>query len=189
MKPARLSLVLLLACFLFAFSTVALQQSPLLGWQQTQQSDAVHGTYTQFSLAGKFIKTPPGDTSSRPSLVVDCSANNRSHKSKFVRGTLIVGDPLKIDWVEPEEIHGISYFPKVAVLYRVNDAKEEKEEWSAGTDKSSASFSKRSFQKMLRAHTFEITAEDKGGSQILMLFDMPDSTLVEQGCDLDDHKK
>jgi hypothetical protein len=61
---------------------------------------------------------------------VDCSSYNRSHRSKFWRGNLAVGDPLKIDWVEPEEIRGISYFPKVAVEYRVNDGKEEKENWT-----------------------------------------------------------
>jgi anaerobic ribonucleoside-triphosphate reductase len=71
----------------------------------------------------------------------------------------MVGDPLKIDWVEPEEIHRISYFPKVAVEYRLNDGKEEKENWTPGTDKTSASFSKGSFEKMLRAQTVEITAD------------------------------
>jgi hypothetical protein len=121
-------------------------------------------------------------------LVVDCSAYNRSHKSKFVRGTLVVGDPLKIDWVEPEEIHGISYFPKVSVLYRLNDAKEEKEDWTPSADKASASFPKGSLEKMLRAHTVEITADDKSGSQVVMQFDMPDAAAIEQGCDVDEHK-
>lgn len=134
---------------------------------------------------GKFVNPPAGDSSSRPSLVVDCGTYNRSHKSKFARGTLVVGDPLKIDWVEPEEIHGISYFPKVSVLYRLNDAKEEKEDWTPSADKTSASFPKGSLEKMLRARTVEITAEDARGSQVAMEFDMPNGAVVEQGCDVD----
>jgi len=132
---------------------------------------------------------PPGDASNRPSLVVDCSAYNRSRKSKFVRGTLVVGDPLKIDWVEPEQIETMSYFPEVSVRYRLDDGKEDQENWTPSADKKSASFSKASLEKMLRAHNIEITADDKRGTQIVMQFDMPNPQLIEQGCDVDDHKK
>lgn len=97
-------------------------------------------TMGRFTLVGKFLKPLEGDTTNRPALVVDCSSYNRSHRSKFWRGNLVVGDPLKIDWVEPEEIHGISYFPKVAVEYRLNDGKKEKENWTPGTDKTSLLF-------------------------------------------------
>jgi hypothetical protein len=105
-----------------------------------------------------------------------------------VRGTLVVGDPLKIDWVEPEEIRGVSYFPKVDVLYRLNDAKEDKEQWTPSTDKTSASFSKSSLERMLRAHTVEITAQDQGGGAVVMQFDIPDSSAIGQGCDVDHTK-
>jgi hypothetical protein len=189
MKLAPVFLLAPLACFSFAFSAVAPLQSPSAqGWRQTQRTDPVRGEYTRFSLVGKFVNPPAGDFSSRPSLVVDCGTYNRSHKSKFARGTLVVGDPLKIDWVEPEEIHGISYFPKVSVLYRLNDAKEEKEDWTPSADKTSASFPKGSLEKMLRAHTVEITADDKSGSQVVMQFDMPDAAAIEQGCDVNEHK-
>jgi hypothetical protein len=86
--------------------------------------------------------------------------------------------------LEPEEIHGISYFPKVAVEYRLNDGKEEKENWTPGTDKTSASFSKGSFEKMLRAQTVQLTADDNHGLHVVMQFDMPDPTPVEQACDI-----
>jgi hypothetical protein len=179
-----------LALASIAFSgTSAQQQSSSPEWRQTQRTDDVRGAYTRFTLVGKFLKSPEGDTANRPALVVDCSSYNRSHRSKFWRGSLVVGDPLKIDWVEPEEIHGISYFPKVAVEYRVNDGKEEKENWTPGTDKTSASFSKGSFEKMLRAQTVEITAEENHGSQVVMQFDMPDPTPVERTCDVDFHGK
>src|SRR5580704_18360768 len=190
MKPASAFLIVPLAFVCLAFSAVtAQQQASAEGWRQTERTDPVRGDYTRYTLVGKFLKAPAGDSSARPSLTVDCSTHNRSHKSKFVRGTLVVGDPLKIDWVEPEEIHGISYFPKVDVLYRLNDGKEEKENWTPGIDNTSASFSKGSFEKMLRAQTVQITAEDNHGSQVVMQFDMPDPTPVKQACDVDVHER
>jgi hypothetical protein len=190
MKSSSVFLLVPLLCASLAFSALPPQQSSVAqAWRQSERTDPVRGDYTRFNLPGKFLKASAGDDSVRPSLVVDCSTHNRSGKPKFVRGTLVVGDPLKIDWVEPEEIHGISYFPKVNVVYRLDDAKEEREEWPAGSDKSSASFSKSSLEKMLHAHTLEINARDKSGSQLVMQFDMPDPTLVEQGCDVDLHKK
>jgi hypothetical protein len=189
MKPATLVLLVALAWGALAFSAAVPQQAgSAQEWRQTERTDAVRGAYTRYSLAGKFLKTPPGDASNRPSLVVDCSAYNRSRKPKFVRGTLVVGDPLKIDWVEPEEIKGIGYFPKVLVVYRLDEGKQDKEDWSPANDKTAATFSKGSLEKMLRARTVEITAEDARGSQVAMQFDMPDGTVVEQGCDVD-HKK
>jgi hypothetical protein len=190
MRLASVFLLMAFACVSFAFSAVEPQQPPLAqGWRQTQMTDPYRGAYTRFSLAGKFLKTPPGDASNLPSLVVDCSANNRSHKSKFVRGTLVVGDPLKIDWVEPEQIETMSYFPEVSVRYRLDDGKEDQENWTPSADKKSASFPKSSLEKMLRAHTIEITTKDNRGTQVVMQFDMPDPKLIEQGCEVDDHKK
>jgi hypothetical protein len=124
----------------------------------------------------------------RPPPPKSRNPNQRFHRSKFVRGDLIVGAPLKIDWVEPEEIHGTSYYPKVLVRFRLNDANEVKEEWPAGSDKSSATFSKDWLKKMLRAQTVELTADDDRGSQVVMQFDMPDPTLIEQGCGVYKHK-
>jgi hypothetical protein len=189
MIKTTLFLFVPLALASIAFSGTKPQQSSSPEWRQTQRTDDVRGAYTRFTLVGKFLKSPEGDTANRPALVVDCSSYNRSHRSKFWRGNMVVGDPLKIDWVEPEEIHGISYFPKVAVEYRLNDGKEEKENWTPGTEKTSASFSKGSFEKMLRAQTVEITAEDNHGSQVVMQFYMPDPTPVEQSCDVDFHGK
>ena len=83
----------------------------------------------------------------------------------------------------------MSYYPKVAVVYRLNDGKEDKENWTPGTDKTSASFPKSSFEKILHAQTLEMTAEDNQGSEVIMQFEMPDPTSVEQNCDVDVHKK
>jgi hypothetical protein len=190
-KPNLVFLFLPLALASLASSTTSSQQqSSSQAWKQTQRTDAVRGAYTRFTLVGKFLKSPQGDdASNQPAMVVDCSTYNRSHRSKFWRGSLVVGDPLKIEWVEPEQIEVMSYYPKVAVVYRLNDGKEQKEDWTPGTAKTSASFPKSSFEKILRAQTLELTADDNHGSQVVMQFDLPDPTPVEQSCDVDVHKK
>jgi hypothetical protein len=97
--------------------------------------------------------------------------------------------------VEPEEIHGTSYFPKVSIRYRLDGAKEEAERWSPGTDKTSASVTVSAsipgdaVKKMLRAHSVEITAEDAGGGPVVIQFDMPNPSAVEEGCNVDEPKK
>jgi hypothetical protein len=179
----------------FGFTAMAQQPS---AWQQSQKTDAAAGTeYTRFILAGKFVKSPQGEVPDHPTLALDCVPGKESyrHKSRFVAGNLVVGSPLKIHYVEPEEIHGTSYYPKVSIRYRLDGAKEEVEKWSPGTDKTSASVStsasipEDAVKKMLRAHTVAITAEDAGGLPLVIRFDMPDPALVEEGCNVDEPKK
>jgi len=111
-----------------------------------------------------------------PTLAVDCIPGTGSHPSKgrFLAANLLVGITLKIVYVEPEEIHGTSYYPKVAVQFRANDAKEDEEKWSVGAEKTSASIPKDSLKTILRARSIAITADDDHGSPVAMQFDMPD---------------
>jgi len=186
MKPLVLLVPLALASF--GFSTTA-PQEPLV-WRQSLKTDAAgETTYTRFTLAGKFLKSPQGDVPNRPSFVLDCVPGKASHRrrGRFLARNLLVGITLKIVYVEPEEIHGTSYYPKVSVRYRIDNAKEELEKWSAGTEKTSASIPAGSLKKMLRAHTVEIAADDDRGLPVVMQFDMPDPTPVEAGCAVDDH--
>jgi hypothetical protein len=195
MKPSPLLLLAPIALASFGFRATAQQPS---AWQQSQKTDAAAGTeYTRFTLAGKFVKSPQGDVPNRPALALDCVPGKESyrHKSRFVAGNLVVGGPLKIHYIEPEEIHGTSYYPKVSIRYRLDGAKEEMEKWPPGTDKNSASvptsasIPEDAVKKMLRAHTVEITAEDAGGLPVVIQFDMPDPTSVEEGCNVDEPKK
>jgi hypothetical protein len=196
MKSTPLFLLLPLAMASFGFNAMAPQQPRV--WRQSQKNDAAGGTtYTRFTLAGKFLKSPRGDVPDRPTIGLDCVPGKESyrHKSRFLAGNLIVGAPLKIVYVEPEEIHGTSYFQKISIRYRLDDAKEETERWSPGTEKTpasiptSASIPVDALKKMLRAHTVEIAADDDHGSQVVMQFDMPDPTPVEAACGVDEHKK
>ena len=119
---------------------------------------------------------------------MNCIPVDDRGKAMFLTANLIVGSTLKVVYVEPDEIRGTSYFPKVAVRYRTDDAKSEvDEQWSSRSDKISASIPKHSLKEILRAHTVTMTAEDDQGKQVAMRFDMPDPTLVEQGCNVDEH--
>src|ERR1700758_683113 len=166
----------------------AQQQSSSSGqaWRQTQMTDGTPST--RFSLTGKFLRGPSGNVSNPPVLAIDCGSGRRAHEGRLIAGNLLVGVPLKIHYVEPTEIHGTSYYPKVFVQIRVDDAKSEKRSWTPGKDKTSAVFSKHSLQKILRAHTVEITTEDENGSEVAVQFDVPDSKAVEQACNVDTKK-
>lgn len=182
MKPAPLLLLLPLALASFGLSAMAGQQpSSTQGWQQSQQPDAAREiTYTHFTLAGK-------SSQGRPTLVLDCLPAKESYrgKGKILNANLLVGTPLKIEYVEPEEIHGTSYFRKVTVRYRIDDGKEEVDKWSMGPDKSSIALPKEALKKILRAHSVEITVQDEHGSPVTMRFEVPDPTTVEGTCNVD----
>ena len=190
MKLTPALLLLPLAWVPLGFAEPAPQQpSSAHGWRQSQKTDAARAmTYTQFTLVGKFLTPPQNVVSDRPALVVDCIPANESHsKGRLLSGNLLVGTPLKIIYVEPEEIHGTSYFPKIVVRYRTDKAKEDQENWSPSTEKekTSASIPKDSLKKILRARSVAITAEDEHGSPVAMQFDMSDPAAVEAGCNVD----
>jgi hypothetical protein len=174
---------------MLGFSSIAPQQpSAPHVWRESQKPN--DSSIARFTLVGKFLKSPQGDVPNRPALVLDCISAASSHKSqgKFVAANLLVGIPLKIDYIEPEEIHGTSYYPKVIVHYRINDTKEEEEKWTPGADKVSSSISKDWVKKILRARTVEISAHDDQGKDFAIQFDMSDPTTVEQACNVDERK-
>ena len=182
MKPTSLLLLLPLALASFGLSLMPPQQPPSKqGWQQSQQTDTAREiTYTHFTLVGK-------SSQGRPSLVLDCLPAKESYrgKGKILNANLLVGTPLKVEYVEPEEIHGTSYFRKVTVRYRTDEGKEEVDKWSLGSDKTSVAIPKEAMKKILRAHSVEIAAKDEHGSPVTMHFDVPDPTSVEQTCNVD----
>jgi hypothetical protein len=185
------SLLVSLGCISCGFAQAAPPQpasAPV--WQQSQNTDAARAmTYVRFTLAGHFLKSPQNAVPNRPALVVDCIPADESHSSKgrYLTGSLLIGIPLKVIYVEPEEIHGTSYFPKIMIGYRTDDAKEEREKWSPSTEKekAAASIPKDSLKKILHAHSVAINAEDEHGVPVAMIFTMPDPKGVEAGCNVD----
>jgi hypothetical protein len=188
MKTTPLVLLVPLAWASCGFAQQAAPQSAAAhGWQQSQNTDAVRAmTYTRFTLAGKFLNSQTA-VANRPALVLDCipKAGSDAGRGKFLTASLLIGMPLKVIYVEPEEIHGTSYYPKIAVRYRIAGRKEESEKWSLGAEKTSAAVPKNVVKKILRARSVTVSAEDDGGSPLAMQFDMPDAAAVEAGRNVD----
>lgn len=188
MKKLALLPLIPLACASLVFAQPPQQPSTTHVWRQSQKTNtADRYTYSRFILVGKFAPSRHGVGANRPALALDCIPGTGAHpvKGKFLAANLLVGTTLKIVYVEPDEAHGIAYFPKVVVHYQTEGAKDEEDKWSSATDKTSLSIPKDSLKKMLRARTVAITADDDHGSQVAMQFDMPDPTLVEDSCNVD----
>ncbi len=160
-------------------------------WQASQRTDYHGAPYTQFILTGRFVKRPHADVTAPPSLVVNCEPTKESRWSRpgFRDATLRVGAFLKIDYIEPEEIRGMSYDPKITVRYRLDDGKEEHEEWAPNSDKTVSSLPKEALKKLLEAHTVLLTVNEDGAGEVEMQFDMPDPGKVSQACYLKVHRK
>ena len=190
MRPVPLLLPVLIARASLGFAQSAPQQpSAPHVWRSSQETNVPDAyAYTRFTLVSQLSTSLHAGTSNRPALVVDCIPGTGSDhpKGKFLAAHLLVGAPLKILWVEPEEAHGIYYYPRVAVRYRTDDAHHERDQWSAGTDKASASIPKSALKEILRARTVAITAADEHGSNVSMQFDMPNSAPVKDGCNVDE---
>jgi hypothetical protein len=192
MKQAAVLLVIL-APVAGALAPAALSQpaSSQPAWQQSQQRDAADTyTFTRFTLVGRFVNVPD-KISDRPALRVDCIPAGGSHRSRFLAADLLVGKTLKILYVEPEEIHGTNYFPKVDISYGTDGATHANEQWPAGTDrvpsakpsdKTSATVPRAVLKKMIGAHTVTVSAQDEHGSPIEMQFDMPSPNPIEAAC-------
>ena len=191
MKPSPL---LLLASLAWASCGFAQQSPPqpqsAQAWQQSQNSDAARTyTYQRFTLVGKFLTPPHDPAANRPALAVDCIPGSSSHhpKGEFLAANLLVGSGLKIVYVEPEEVRGTSYYPKVAVRYNADGTKDKEDKWSVGADKISAAIPKDALKEFLRAHRVAINLDDDQGSQVAMQFDLPDATLVAHSCNVNGH--
>jgi hypothetical protein len=190
MKKTWLLLTTPLSLLLAVAPTPGQQPAPSPGgWQLAQKPDASHeNSPAQFSLPGKFISRPQKDPGTPPELAVSCK--RRRLGKRFISAYWEVGALLKIDYVEPDEIKaGTSYYPKVNVQYRLDDGKEEKDQWTPGTEKASVSIPKKTLEKMLQAHTVQIKVPDYTGREISVQFDIPDSSQVGATCDLPVRKK
>ena len=206
MKTTLLLLLAPLACPALANAESAPQQSSAgLAWQQSERTNAADAfTFSRFTLVGKFL-TPLRDAlPNRPALVVDCIPARESPRGRgtFLAGNLLVGTNLKVMYVESEEIpsgiSGMFYFPKIAVRYRIDNARKEEQDqwwptsaqpvyqWSPSSNKTSASIPKHSLKEILSARNVAITTSDDHGRRIVVRFDMPDPTLVEKACHVDE---
>jgi hypothetical protein len=208
MKPNLLFLLVPLAFPTFGVAASAPQPpSSVSVWQQSPRVNAVDDFgYSRFTLLGTLV-TPSSDAMpNRPAVVVDCIPADESPRGKgtLLAGSLHLGTNLKVTYVESEEIpsgnSGIFYFPKIAVRYRIDKARKEEQhqwsptsartedQWSPRSDTTSVSIPKHSLEEILRARNVAITTNDDHGRKVVVRFDMPDPTLVEKACHVDERK-
>jgi hypothetical protein len=208
MKTTLLLLLAPLACPAASIAGSAPQQSSSgLAWQQSERTNTVDAfTFSRFTLVGKFVTPLREAGPNRPALVVDCIPAEQSPRGRgtFLAGNLSVGTNLKVMYVESEEIpsgmSGMFYFPKIAVRYRIDNAKKEEQaqwsptsakteyQWSPASDQTSASIPKHSLEEILRARSVAITTSDEQGRRVVVQFDIPDPTQVENVCRVDERK-
>jgi hypothetical protein len=166
------------------------QQASGPQWRRAEREDASRGrTLIQFTLRGKFLTAPGSETPNRPALLLSCVPDRHDQsEGKFSDAQVLVGAPLKIDYVEPLELTtGTSYLQKVTVQFRLNEAKASEKQWPAGADKASASIPKDAVKEILRAHAVVMTVKEKNAGEIQMQFDMSDPTQVEKACGMGSH--
>jgi len=180
--------LILLGCAPLALAAAGAQQtSDVPAWHQAQETnEAAAYTYTRFTLAGKYM-AGYNASAGRPALMIDCMPRSDSYISSraYLGANLRAGSPLKIIYVEPEEAHGMAYFPEVAVQYAANDDRHmERDAWLSGADKTTVSVPRRALMRFLQARSVSILAKDDHGTQFAMQFDMPDPTVVTTSCKL-----
>ena len=189
MKSTQLLVPILLLSGSSGWTQPATQLSAAPAWQQSGMTDPAQTySFARFTLLGRVANAPNVKSGNRPVLTVDCIPGTPSHpKGHYLASAIVVGLTLKIVYVEPEEIHGMSYYQKVDVRYRIDEARDaERDQWSAGPDKVSASVPRDVVKKILRARVLDITVADEHGSRLQLKFDLPDPTPLEQACNVDE---
>jgi hypothetical protein len=195
---SHLVLFLLLSSTALVLWARTQQAVPNQSWQESKPNDPVDQPRRQFSLVGKFLAPLPRNSANPPTLLLSCLPDERTAgKGRFRVGAVVVGLPLKIHLVEIQERKtGISYYPEVSVSYRLDDGKPMNDEWPPRFDNSSVEFEKSEFKKMLRAHAVMITLPDKEGREVILQFNVPDTSTgllttaqVAEACGIHDLKK
>lgn len=190
MKPLRFLLLLTLATLPVSLRS----QEPShrsRGWQKTDKPDPGRGIVaTQFTLTGRFLDPPRGSVPGPPAIVLGClpSKSGAGGEGKFLTGYVQTGTPLKVQFVEPSEIHGTSYYQEIAVQYHVDNEKPQNVQWPPRSDKTSVALDKDAVKKILRGHELVLSMEEPFESQVVMHFDVPDSTEVLNTCGIREHK-
>lgn len=178
-------------------------------WVREEKSDPLRGNqFSKFSLEGKYL-TPPRNAApgAAPTMVVRCESGSFGHghaHGKFLEGYIFVGSVV--------ETH-VSYdsSSRVAVEYRLDDGKLQSDGWSHSTDYSSIFFGADTiaggtgsvvFNNLLYGHMLPhkentnpqvrkvvIGVPEYLGGEVVMQFDLPDSTDVAETCGVIWHKK
>jgi hypothetical protein len=181
-------------------------------WQRMEKTDPLRGiTYTQFSLAGKFLTAPTNSPNAIPVMIVHCTPGrdkkgNRGYTNgKFKDGYIHVGSVMDSSVDEG----GASF---VYAKFRLDDGKLQTEQWGRSKNFSAIFFSHPTcgllcgggydiFANLLYGHAIYhkentnpqvrkvvIGVDEYLGGEVVMQFDMPDATDVAEACGIILHK-
>jgi hypothetical protein len=173
---------------IFAQTSTAVQ-----AWTREEKSDPLRGTqFSQFRLGGRYL-TPPKNAApdAVPSMIVRCRSGNHNHghvRGQFLEGYIFVGSV--VDSHVSDDLSG-----RVTVQFRLDDGKLQVAGWGNSTDYSAIFFDSEDFNNLLYGHMLPhkentnpqvrkvvIGVPEYLGGEIVMQFDMPDSTDVAETC-------
>jgi hypothetical protein len=160
------------------------------GWEKTEQKDALRGTsYLEFRLLGKFLTPPRDERSDAPALIARCQPGKhlRIFNGKVLAFYVHVGTVLNSETV---------------ARYRLDDGKVQRDVWSPGTDHTAAFFNSFMLNNFLYGHMFAhkegsgapirkvvIAIDEYLAGEIVMQFDMPDPSEIQEACGMVAHKR
>lgn len=75
------------------------------------------------------------------------------------------------------------------VRYRLDEGKVQRDNWPPSSDRTAANFDKGALKKILRSREAVFTVEEPLESEIVVRFDLPDSSEVAETCDVVHGKK
>lgn len=179
------------------------------GWKREQASDPLRGTtFSQFTLTGKFLTERSGNSPKfPPAMVVRCIPGKSMRgktNGKFASGFILVGGVLNSTVSDT----GNSL---VRVEYRLDDGKLQSDSWGRSTDFPAIFMAHADcelcgsgydkFANLLYGHhTYHkensspqikkivLGVPEFLGGEIVMQFDLPDSTEVADACGIILHK-
>lgn len=178
---------------------VAAQDAAAKAWNKTEKQDPLRGTqFVQYSLDGKFL-TPPRNASEGipPAIVLRCVPGSYAHGRE--RGKLLAGYIFVSGVVDSNAGNART---DTKVEFRLDDGKLQSSSRSHSTDFSSLFFSDIDLNTLLYGHFMPhkentnpqvrkivLGVPEFLGGEVVMQFDMPDSSEVGDVCGVVWHKR
>jgi len=175
---------------MFLANCLIAQEAP--NWAKEEKTDPLREVkFLQFSLDGKFL-TPPRNlgADAKPTIILRCTpgsfVHGRTH-GKFLSGYVYVGAVV--------DTHIDSSGTSVPVQFRLDEGKLQNANWSHSTDYSSIFFEEIDLNTLLYGHfmfhkentssqvkKIVIGIDEYLGGEVVMQFDLPDSSEVAEAC-------
>lgn len=153
-------------------------------------------SYSQYTLAGKFLTPPRTSTGESPVFVVKCiPTNHRRSGGGYVNGKLMDAYIVMRSVVDRSS-------SRVFVQYRLDDGKMHKEYWDVGTDGTGIFPPEIELNTVIYGHFLPhkegtndpirklvLGVNEYMGTEVVVQFDFPDPTEMMDACGLLIRKK